>query len=749
MNLATRITHWMIARRWLLLVLGLVLALFSWVSTGKLKFDRSVENMFAEDDPLLPPYRQMKRTFGGNEIVLVAYVDPDLMTPGGMRRLAALSDRIERVPGVASVLTMRSALGDAIISPRSDLAPQFRELFEGHTHGTDGQTTAIVCMLTPKADTVKTVQQLRDEVETPPYLGTVAGEPVMVVDGFRYIEEDGQRLGVTSTVLLGLTIVLCFRSLRWVVVPIAVVQLTLLLTQAILWWGGFHLSMVSSMLTAIVTVVGVATVLHLIVRFRDARAEGLAPQEALTRAGKLLAAPIFWACATDAVGFGALWTASVGPVQDFGMMMAVGSLLVIVGVVLVVPGLALLGPAISDPKRAWGEDWLDGGLRRLLGWVEQRPKTVGAVVFVLAGTAAVGGFRLEVETDFTRNFRENSPIVQSYEFIEERLGGAGVWDVVLPAPPPEQLSWAYLRRVLRLEARLRTEVPELTKVLSVADAVMAGSLVDPSGIPLKRFRDVWVRTGIKKMSERMPDFTRALIAEDPDAPGKHYLRIMLRARERQPSAQKRAMIEAVERISREEFEKIRGALPRMFDDADEVQVTGFFVLLTNLIDSIVRDQWMTFGYASAGIGLMMLVAFRSLRLALVALVPNALPIVMVTGVMGWLGLKINMGAAMIAAVSMGLAVDSSIHYITAFRRERNDGRSVDEALDRVQQSVGRAMVFSTLALVVGFSSLCQSQFVPTIYFGALVSLSMLGGLAGNLVLLPLLLRIVMRDRAAA
>ncbi len=157
---------------------------------------------------------------------------------------------------------------------------------------------------------------------------------------------------------------------------------------------------------------------------------------------------------------------------------------------------------------------------------------------------------------------------------------------------------------------------------------------------------------------------------------------------------------------------------------------------------------MTFGYASAGIGLMMLVAFRSLRLALVALVPNALPIVMVTGVMGWLDLKINMGAAMIAAVSMGLAVDSSIHYITAFCRERRGGRSVDEALDRVQQSVGRAMVFSTLALVVGFSSLCQSQFVPTIYFGALVSLSMLGGLAGNLVLLPLLLRIVMRDRVA-
>jgi len=117
----------------------------------------------------------------------------------------------------------------------------------------------------------------------------------------------------------------------------------------------------------------------------------------------------------------------------------------------------------------------------------------------------------------------------------------------------------------------------------------------------------------------------------------------------------------------------------------------------------------------------------------------------VTGLMGWAGLKINMGAAMIAAVSMGLSIDSSIHYITAFRRARHAGRSVHEAFLVVHQSVGRAVVFSTLALVVGFMALCSSQFVPTIYFGVLVSLSMLGGLAGNLVVLPLLLKLVTRE----
>ena len=141
----------------------------------------------------------------------------------------------------------------------------------------------------------------------------------------------------------------------------------------------------------------------------------------------------------------------------------------------------------------------------------------------------------------------------------------------------------------------------------------------------------------------------------------------------------------------------------------------------------------------------MALAFRSVVLALIALVPNVLPIVVVLGAMEWLGFKVNMGAAMIAAVSMGLSVDSSIHYITFYLRARRAGLNVREALSEVQQSVGRAVTYSTIALIVGFLALCSSEFVPTIYFGCLVSLAMLGGLLGNLVVLPLLLRVTSRD----
>ena len=178
------------------------------------------------------------------------------------------------------------------------------------------------------------------------------------------------------------------------------------------------------------------------------------------------------------------------------------------------------------------------------------------------------------------------------------------------------------------------------------------------------------------------------------------------------------------------------------------EVTGLYVLLTNLIESMLRDQWITFVAATLGVAAVLLIAFRSLKLTLIALVPNVLPIVVVMGLLGWLGLKINLGAVMISAVSMGLSVDSSIHYLAAFRRACRGGKSVAEALDEVQQQVGRAMVFSTIALVIGFLVLCISEFMPTVYFGALVGLAMLGGMAGNLIVLPLLLSWFVRDEKA-
>ncbi len=742
---------WWIRWRWILLVFGVVAVGALFRPAQRLSFDRSIENMFAEQDPLLIPFRKMKRTFGGTEVAVAAYVDPQLMTPGGFERLDVLTKQLAAVPGVESVLSATNTpFGTSLLS-MPGLGPRFLELLEGYTIGADRQTAAVACLLAPQtddADREACVAALQQIIAAHDSSGVLAGEPVMVAEGFATLDRDGARLGLISTGLLMFTIFVCFRSLRWVLIPLVVVQAALVWTEGLLVLSRFRLSMVSSMLWAVVNVVGIAMVIHLIVRYRAQRERAHAPARSLWMAGAALAGPIAWTALTDAAGFASLRLAQVGPVQDFGLMMAWGTLLVTGAVLVFVPGLSLWGRFDADPRMAWGESYLTAGLAKLNRWHQRRGTWVLVIAGILAVVALLGCWRLQVETDFTKNFRAKSKIVRSYQFVETHLGGAGVLDVLVPAP--DKLTPEYLDRIAALEQQLREEVqvetatgsrPGLTKVLSLPDLMAVAPEIPGLSFLLSK-EQLAARMFEPKLAglrSQMPDVWDSLYGADPqstDENQQHYLRIMLRAQERQTAQQKSSIIRQVTSISQAAFpanEHSRGA-----------EVTGFFVLLASLIESTIRDQWFTFGIATCAIGAMMAVAFRSLPLAVIALVPNILPILLVSGAMGWLGLPINMGAAMIAAVSVGLAVDSSIHFIAAYQRLRTRHHSRDQALAAVSQSVGRAIVFSTLALIVGFSALAFSEFVPTVYFGVLVSLALLGGLAGNLLLLPVLMRLVER-----
>jgi hypothetical protein len=240
---------------------------------------------------------------------------------------------------------------------------------------------------------------------------------------------------------------------------------------------------------------------------------------------------------------------------------------------------------------------------------------------------------------------------------------------------------------------------------------------------------------------------RQLLPEFADGlyhPEARRMRIVLRSREREQSRKKLQLIARVQEIADEwAATELAGEFP---EDELKTNATGLYVLLAFLIDNLLKDQWLSFGLAATAIVVMMAVAYRSLLIGLFSLLPNTFPIVLVIGGIGWLGIPINIATAMIASVSMGLTVDSSIHYISGYRRSRARGLSVAAALDETQQHVGRALVFANVALIVGFSVLTLSHFIPLVYFGILVSVAMFGGLIGNLVLLPLMLRWIDRKQ---
>lgn len=721
------LANWIVTQRRWLLYLGLALAVVGAYLGTQLHLDHSVEDLFAESDPILQPYRQLQKTFGRNDILLAVYSEPELTSADGQQSIFDLTESIHNVPGVVGAVSLMD-LPSAADFDDSGRGEKFRKVFTGYTHNQEHNIAGVICLLDVSSGGLRarrtTMSEVRKIVAALPS-GTLVGETVILQEAFDLLEADGARLNTWCTVLLLGVVWICFRSWRWLLLTFVVVQMTLALTRGLLVVLGLQLTMVSSMLAAIVTVVSVAMVIHVIVRFRAGLEAGLTRQVSFAQTMQILAWPILFACLTDAAGFAALMISEVGPIQDFGLMMALGSTMVIVSALLAVPGIVLLGSGTSVPQQTTNSRGLQHRLIRLLNWATTHRTRILLTGATLSVVAAFGCPLLKVETDFTKNFHRESDLLQGYAYVEDHFGGAGVWDILIPIqqPPDKQ----FLLNLLTLERELEQDVTNVTSAISVADAIDAGT----NGLEkVDLLAKTAVRSAISVMRARMPTFVEA-IYHPPGPNSAGLVRIMLRSPERLPAEAKLAVIEEVEQLTHESF--------------PAAEVTGYYVLLTSLVDSLLGDQWTTFAVAAIAILVMMTIAFGSFRLAVVTLIPNALPVLWVFGTMGLLEIRMNMGAAMIAAVSLGLSVDGSIHYVTSFLRERQTGASVTVALERVHRTVGLAAVLATLALVVGFATLCISEFLPTVYFGTLVSLSMLGGLVGNLVVLPLLIQAVERD----
>ena len=788
--LSARFAEWLIAYRWWLAAVAVVLAAMAWRPAQGLQFDRRIEQMFPADDPAVGSYQRLRDRFGGNAVVMLVYRDPELFTPQGLERADGLSDAVRAVVGVRGVLSV-SEVGEALdqVSPGGllglsgepailgdgPLATAFRDLFAGYTHNHEGTHAAIVAMLDPQqqaatdgyADTVRDLRAIAADLPDPLPHGVLVGEPVLVTEGFQLVSEDGQRLATTTVALLSVVVLVLFRSLRWVAAQLAVIYWSDMVTRASIHVSGLELSMVSSMLTAIITVVAVAALIHIALRFQLRLRRGDRPRAAAVATLSRLLPPIFWACLTDAIGFAALMASSVGPVRDFGLMMACGASAVLIALLLIVPAAMLLPPHPAAVIRHRIDRWIGRKLVRLtrclLDW---RPAVFTATIAVAALTA-FGLTRLQIETNFLRNFRADSQIARSYALVESELGGAGVWDVLLPAPP--DLSGEYLASVRQLEQRLRQiriddyPAARITKALSIADADEAAAKSDN---PLISFAPPSVR--LAGMRATMPVFIDALITP-ADAREPRWLRVMLRSPEGVASEGKAALIEQVEQAVRqhtaaEPWQTLVGADGTANEDAANEdaagdgadaggrsasgEVTGYYVLLARLVLSLLADQWICLGLAAAAVLLMLAVAFRSLSLASLAMVPNLLPVLAVLATLGLVGQRMNMGGAMIAAVSIGLTIDGSIHFLTTYRRTRRRfGRGSVQSVLRAQSQVGLAVLLATVALTFGFAVLTTSPFVPTATFGLLLSAALIAGTTANLTLLPLLL--ASRQRRAA
>ncbi|MDQ3331829.1 MAG: MMPL family transporter, partial [Planctomycetota bacterium] len=379
----------LVAHRRLLAGIAIALGLLAFLPALRLDLDRSIESLYAEDDPLLVDYRESKTLFGGDEFVIVAWDEPKLLTPDGKlntaaaKRIRELSAKLANVGGVnkASTQDLDRVISNAIAFAKDAATEKFGDnpllrgiagrfaierqhdaidFSRGILIGRNGKTTAIVLRLRPEEDSPvsreKTLERIRSMAAQHDPPAAVAGEPVQVFDAFEYVEEDGRTLFLFSLLLLGAVLLLLFRSVRWVALPLAVTALAVLWTRGLLAVSGAELSMVSSMLNSLVTIIAVATVTHVAVHFRELRRRH-ERFEALRLTIGDLAGPVFWTAATTGAGFLSLASSDVMPVRSFGLMTALGAAMVLLATALMVPAgaVANVGWRAREPSAMSGE----------------------------------------------------------------------------------------------------------------------------------------------------------------------------------------------------------------------------------------------------------------------------------------------------------------------------------------------------------------------------------------------------------
>ncbi|MCC9654411.1 efflux RND transporter permease subunit [Rhodopirellula halodulae] len=763
------LAHFLVAWRWWLFGIGCLLAIPLTIQQRDLGMDRSLASMFASDDPTLLQYQHLQRTFGGNLVVMLVYDDPDLMTAEGVRRSQAWTAQAESLPGVRGVLSIAKLVeafhyiqppmslsdaasfltsessdskagatsGSKMLSQDDPIALAFRGMFAGYTHSPDEETAAIVAMLDTDQSQAA-VEGLRALAEQLPQerRPVLVGEPVLLDDAFDLIEQDGNRLAMGTIGLLSLVMLLTLRDYRVVLLAILTIAWSTVATRASMVVLGMEMSLVSTILIAIIAVITVASVMHVGIRMKDRVTTASQNHSA---AIAFLAVPIVWTCLTDAAGFASLLQSDVQPVKQFGAMTGIAAISIVLSLLwftaamMKLPGWRRFSSDESALRQLEGsaDASLDGRFHQSMMWLvckslHHRKGLTGLAVLGLIVSTFLAA-RLPTETSFLKNFRDDSPIVQAYERVERELGGAGVWDVVLPAP--EVITPEYAERVRKLQTQLRQvqvvsaddgETHRLTKVLSLADADGVAAMSPLLAIVTPEIRLAGMRAAI-------PTFAEALLTFEPSGelssdPIDRELRIMLRSKEHMPGDVKQDLIAKVTQVVHE------------FDE--DASVTGYSVMMSRLVDSLMRDQWQALIISLLLVGALIAIATRSVRYAMAALLTNSLPVMLVLTVMGWLGGGLNLGSAMIGAVSIGLSIDGSIHFLAGYQRRLSHGMRPDLAAAHAATDVATPILLATLALVVGFAILISSPFIPTATFGTLIAATLAASAIINLTLLP-------------
>jgi uncharacterized protein len=749
--------------KWLVAMLAITACLAPFVVRIPFVFD--IAEMFATDDPAVEPNDRFRALFGRDDnIVIIAWSDPELLSPAGIAKIERISNALEEHEGVDSVLSLTTAkeirgtddgfglvplveLGNVETMDFAALLDHLNTdpLWQRMLVGEKGDATAIVVQLehdvnheTGREKLFASIDKMLVEEGGEYHWG---GVPVIRSAFVGYMKHDVRTfIPLTIVVCLFLTYLL-YRNFRPVLLILVINVGTVIWTFGLMGLAGGSINIITIALPTLLMVMGTAYGVHLVGRYIEELSAGKDRDEAVATTLRHLTLAIFMTSLTTGVGFLSLLVMRVRLVRMFGIYAALGVMVAFaITIMFLGPMLLKLKPLGGATVAGFGGD----RFRRYLLWnwrvVRERKYLVAAISGLLAVASIYGITQIEINARLMIEMDPKSKEYVANDFLEEHLAGVISLNLMVVGEPDAFLQPEMLRKLDKVytyarEGTLANGEPAVDHALAFSEIVKVMNMAMHEGAPAYRRIPQFTPEEGGEVRARQAVAQYLLLYGDPDdfsglvTPDYHAARLVLRLKDRGTK-----VFRPIER------DLLTFARETFGDDAT-VEVVGETVMAGYIVNRLVRDMTKSLVLAAFVIVLVFFALFRSLRLGLLAMIPNILPLVVTMAALGYLGVVLRTSIVMVFSISLGIAVDDTIHFVTRLRSESRQGKSLDEAIGATFLGTGRAIVFTSVILFAGFSLLIFGSFLPSRNFGWLSALTMVTALIGDMFLLPALIYI--------
>ncbi len=571
----------------------------------------------------------------------------------------------------------------------------------------------------------------------------LGGIPMIADDMMSYIKSDIVVFGIGVFIFIILTLWVVFKNIKWVIMPLLGCATSVVMMIGLLGLVGWKVTVISSNFIALMLILNMAMNIHVTVRFLQLKKEfnQLSTSQAVLETSKKMFLPILYTVLTTICAFLSLIFSGIKPIIDFGWMMTMGLIVSIAVTFLLLPSLLTLFASEDDINI---NDKEKSKITSALANFAKNSKVliIGSTITVFV-LSIIGISKLEVENSFINYFDKETEIYKGMKKIDDDLGGTTPLNVIIKFPSKKKVEeddefseWEEDTRKEEDKAKYwftRDKMDKIIKVHDYLDSLPEIGKVLSFGSILRVAEDLNQKElqslEIAVLYSKIPKEIKKEIVSPYISVEKDEARVSVRIKDSLKDLRRNDLIK-----------KINTELNiKLGLEESEYKLAGVLILFNNLLQSLFKSQILTLGIVMFGISAMFFILFRNSVLAFIGVIPNFLAAFFILGIIGLMEIPLDMMTITIAAITIGIAVDNSIHYIYRFREEFKKINNYKKTLDRCHSTVGIAILNTSITIVFGFSILVLSNFIPTIYFGFFTGIAMLLALISVLTLLPKLI----------